>query len=175
MPRYQGELDGLCGPYAIANALEECGYTGSHEAVFQTACSAVSSRRWPDLLWEGTWFGDLQRMISACLREHCGAGLVARYPFLRRTPATNEDYWRRFDEVFDGDHALCGIMRRSRPSAHWIVVSREGGRLWFTDSDPHMPYRRKNRASVFAGDRRQTPRQWLVDRAELVVFMNRGA
>lgn len=169
MPRHQGALDGLCGPYAIVNALEECGYSGHHQSVFETACTAVSKRRWPMLLWEGNWFGDLQRMIAASLREHC-AGVTARYPFQRNPPRSNAEYWSRFDEVFDDEKVICGIVGLTQPSAHWIVVSRVGGRLSFTDSDPQSPKISKNRSSVFAGDRRQRRGQWLVDRAELVVF-----
>ena len=170
MPCYQGELDGLCGPYAIANAFEECGYHNMHELVFQTACCAASGRRWPSLLWEGTSFGDLQRMIRRALDHHAAGGLAVRYPFLRNTPATNREYWRRFDEVFENEGVLCGIVGLSQPSNHWIVISRDGSRLWFTDSTPSYPYQRKNRASIFAGERRRRPTQWLVERSELAVF-----
>lgn len=63
----QGQLDGLCGPYAITNALAYLGHGGDRADVFQTACSAVSRNRWAILLWEGTTFGDLKKMISACM------------------------------------------------------------------------------------------------------------
>jgi hypothetical protein len=70
MPKHQGELDGLCGPYAIANALEHCGLDGfKPETVFQSACSALSRRRWPGVLWKGATFVDLQRMIKRCQRD----------------------------------------------------------------------------------------------------------
>jgi hypothetical protein len=171
MPSYQGERDGLCGPYAIANALELCGLADEHDALFRIACRAPKARRWPDLLWAGTSFADLQRMIRACLdspENHLG--VRACYPFLRSPPATNADYWRRFHTVFDDEEALCGIIGMTSPWAHWIVVRRDGGRLTFADSDPREPYARKNRSSLFAGTRRQKPTQWLIDRRELVVF-----
>lgn len=67
-PSYQGELDGLCGPYAIANAFKECGYP-QKKATFKLACEALSKQRWPKVLWEGTAFGDMQRMIKACIKN----------------------------------------------------------------------------------------------------------
>lgn len=139
------------------------------------ACGALSSTRWPALLWAGTGFGDLQRMIRVCLdSEHNTAGLVARYPFQRFVPQTNVDYWRRFDAVFADEGAQCGIVGMTQPSAHWIVISRDNGRLQFTDSDPFDPRPRKNRSSLFAGERRRKATQWLIDRRELVVFFAAG-
>lgn len=172
---YQGELDGLCGPYAIVNALSACGLDQYREQLFQEACKALSPRRWPELLWTGTTFNDLQRMIRACLdSEYNTAGIVARYPFQRFVPATNDDYWARFDEVFAYEGVQCGIVGMRKPSDHWIVISRDNGRLQFTDSDPFAPSKRKNKSSLFAGLRRHRPSQWLIDRKELVVFFAAG-
>ena len=47
MPSFQGELDGLCGPYAIVNAFEECGLADDGEAIFKACCKALSAARWP--------------------------------------------------------------------------------------------------------------------------------
>ncbi|MGA0606570.1 hypothetical protein ACO2Q0_11260 [Phenylobacterium sp. VNQ135] len=171
MPSYQGKLDGLCGPYAVANALECCGLDLEHERLFRLACAAPARARWPQLLWEGTTFSDVQRMVRSCLDSPANRlGIRARYPFLKSPPMSNADYWRRFHEVFDDQGALCGIIGMTQPWAHWIVVGRDGGRLTFTDSDPRTPHRRRNQASLFAGERRRRPSQWLIDRRELIVF-----
>ncbi len=50
MPYYQGEFDGLCGMYAIANAYEICGYGDICAELFQAACDALAPRRWPSVL-----------------------------------------------------------------------------------------------------------------------------
>jgi hypothetical protein len=171
MPSYQGSLDGLCGPYAVANALEQCGLADDHEALFRLACSAPALTRWPNVLWLGTSFADLQRMIKACLDSEANTvGLEARYPFWRDPPESNAAYWARFDSIFEDEKVVCGIIGITRPMMHWIVVSRDGRRLLFTDCSPSQPYQRKNRSSLFAGQRARKPNQWLIDRRELVVF-----
>lgn len=173
MPSYQGELDGLCGPYAIANAFELCGCCTENEDVFKLACQAFTKGRWPTLLWEGTTFHDMQRMIKVCSRGvkfPANSKLVVSYPFLRKTPSTNEEYLEQFDEIFADEKVKCGLVGITRPTAHWIVASHRGRRIEFTDSTANRPSVRKNRESLFAGERRQKPRQWLIDRKELIIF-----
>lgn len=174
MPAYQGEFDGLCGIYAIANAYEICGYGDFSSQLFETACSAVSHRRWPSVLWEGTSFRDMQIMISKCqdkIEIHFEKRVVVKYPFLRHCPNTNEDCWKRFDDIFQKDEVHCGIIGLTFPSSHWIVVSRDTRRrVWFFDSDANVPEYRKNIAALFAGNRRRTRTQWRICRKELLVF-----
>ena len=171
MPAYQGRLDGLCGQYAITNALELCGLGRHRDTLFRTACASAPVERWPVLLWKGTEFSDLRRMVGSCLKSPANRlGVKARYPLSRGTPATNSDYWDRFDDAFADDNAVCGIVGLVAPHSHWVVVVPEGGRVAFVDSTPEQPIYRKNRASLFAGYRRAKPTQWLLDRRELVVF-----
>jgi hypothetical protein len=167
MPMYQGELDGLCGMYAIVNALEECGETCSAET-FEIACSAIAKNRWPSVLWEGTTFEDIQKMVKKCLPEGCPINVS--YPFKDNVPASNNDYWSQFDLIFEDDSVLCAIVGLTKPSLHWIVASKDGGRIWFTDSTAGKPYERKNRTSLHAGSRRKKTSQWLLDKQELIVF-----
>ena len=167
-PAYQGKLDGLCGLYAIVNAFEHCGIV-DHEKLFQTGAKALSQRRWPAVLWEGLGFGDMQRMVKSCIGLKCALGIVVRYPFCRKPPKSNEEYWKRFDDLFSGG-AICGIVGMRQPSYHWIVVRHDAGRLEFTDADPMEPFKRKNKTSVFSGLRRRKSGQWLIDRSELIIF-----
>ena len=170
MPLHQGALDGLCGPYAITNSFELLGYDDV-DAVFRTACRALAQRRWPEAIWEGTTLGDMQRMIKACRTNLPDANCISvSYPFMRSTPATHAAYWERFDEIFTDESVVCGIVGISKPSDHWIVVSREGNRLMFTDTDPHQPSVRKNKKSLYAGKHRQWPTQWQLESNELIVF-----
>lgn len=165
---YQGELDGLCGPYAITNALMHIGHRGDREDIFRTACSAISRNRWPELLWAGTTFGDLKKMIGSCMEVV--EGVEVKYPFWRAAPVSNAAYWQDFDVIFDDEDAVCGIVGITRPSYHWLVVTKDGGRVVFLDSDPHGPVRRVNRASLYAGERGPRAKKWVIDRRELVVF-----
>lgn len=172
MPVYQGALDGLCGQYAVTNALELCGLGGNRQALFEIACAASPIERWPFLLWKGTEFADLRRMVRACLKSpENRVGVRARYPFSRGEPPTNTAYWERFDEVFEDDSAICGIVGLRAPHPHWVVILPDRGRIMFVDSAPDQPVYRKNRASLHAGYRRARPTQWLLDRRELIVLV----
>ena len=172
MPNYQGNLDGLCGPYAVVNAFERCGVQKLDE-VFETACSAIALRRWPKVLWEGTSFGDLRRMIRRC-KDTIGeaASIRTSYPFHRKTPKSNESFWKELDQILtDRPSVRCMILGLTRPDYHWIVAHREtSNRLTFVDTDPHNPSRRKNRKMLYAGVRNGHPSKWIIDRGELILF-----
>lgn len=171
MPAYQGAYDGLCGQYAVTNALELCGLDKERQAIFRTACASAPLTRWPLLLWDGTAYSDLRRMVRACLKSPANRlGVKARYPLSRGEPANNSDYWNSFDEAFADDSAICGIVGLRVPNAHWVVVIPDGGRIAFVDSSPEQPVYRKNRASLYAGYRRPKPTQWVLDRRELVIL-----
>ncbi|WP_139790511.1 hypothetical protein [Rhizobium rhizosphaerae] len=176
MPKYQGELDGLCGIYAIINAYEECGLIDDgnvHDEIFKTCCRALSHSVWPDLIWDGSVFPQLQKMIAAC-RTHVPAVMKVKisYPFRRRSPSSNNEYWERFDELLtEGeDEIKCAVIGTTRPSRHWIVAARDGSRIYFSDSTAGRPIVRKNRSSLFAGERHANRNVWLLDRSELIVF-----
>lgn len=171
MPNYQGGLDGLCGPYAIANALGHCGLADHSREIFEISCRSLSIRRWPNILWEGTTFGDLRKMIRAALASEANfLGISASYPFARNVPIDNKSYWRRFDEVFEDQSVACVIIGRLQPSLHWIVAYRSGKRVSFVDSHPTNGTFTKNKGSIFAGVRKKKNSHWLVDRSELVAF-----
>lgn len=173
MPNYQGQLDGLCGPYAIVNAFEHCGYEES-ETIFKAACEASATRRWPALLWEGTTFGDLKKMVSNCRKAIGGAPeLKVSYPFVSKIPPSPAEYWKRFDALFaERPNACCMIVGLTRPSSHWIVAYREGRgtRITFVDTDPHKPYQRKNRSMLHPGVRNGHPKKWIIEKSELILF-----
>lgn len=171
MPAYQGALDGLCGPYAIVNALELCGLGKDRDTLFQAACSISPSLGWPTPVWLGTSYSDLKRMVRACLSSPANRhGISARYPLTKAAPPTNSRYWERFDEAFSDPRAICGIIGVRQPNQHWVVVLPDGGRIAFVDSCAERPTYRKNRAALFAGFRRPKPSQWLLDRRELIIF-----
>jgi len=170
MTQHQGALDGLCGPYAIVNAFELLDYRRL-DRVFRTACSAIARSRWPEVLWKGTTLRDLKQMITACRKELSNTNYIdVQYPFYQSPAATNNVYWGEFDEQFSHDRTVCCIIGIKKPFDHWIVAGRDGGRVQFWDADPHQPEFRKNRKSLFAGERHRWPNQWLLDRDGLIVF-----
>ena len=171
MPAHQGSLDGLCGPYAICNALDLCGLGEHQEELFQEACSVPAACPWPSPVWLGTTYADMKRMVRACLRSPLNRlGVTARYPLSRNAPSTNAAFWKRFDDAFSDPRAICGIVGLRKPAAHWVVAIPDGGRVVFVDSCVEQPAYRKNRSALHAGFRRSKPTQWLLDRGELIVF-----
>ena len=171
MSAYQGAFDGLCGQYAISNALELCGLRDNRQSFFEAACGAMPAKRWPMALWKGTTFADLRRMIRHCLRHPANTlGVEACFPFLRNEPRSNTQFWKRFDELFDNPHSVCAVVGLNAPSDHWIVVTPDGGRLAFFDSDPERPFFRKNKASLYAGRRAPAGTNWVLDREAVAIF-----
>lgn len=170
MAAAQGELDGLCGMYAIANAYERCGCQDVDD-VFRTACSGLSQRRWPKVLWEGTTFADMQRMIKAC-KDQCEPTISVRYPFSgKNEPRSNDSYWKDLKGIFRDREARCAIVNMTKPWLHWVVIFPDTERrIWFTDSGETETDYRKNIASLYAGKRSPRPGQWVFDRRSLIVF-----
>ena len=166
--QHQGALDGLCGPYAIANALALCGVS-SFAAVFQACVLALPKSRWPKGLWEGTDWYDLQRMLRALgptLRRH---SLAVSFPFEEREPASPEKYWEGFDAHFARAGARVAILGLRKPRFHWIVARPHGGSIQFIDSNPDQPTPIKERASLKVG--KLNPKaSWLIDPGELILF-----
>jgi len=171
-PAYQGELDGLCGMYAIANVVSFVLELGKEQEIFEIACQGLSKNRWPEVLWEGTTFGDMQRMLRTVQDYVDEPALKVKYPFSKNTPKTNAAYWKAYDEIFSDPTAVCAIIGLWKPSEHWIVSATFGKRerIYFIDSTAELPFDRKNRTSLHAGNRLPKGKSWLIDRKELIVF-----
>lgn len=167
---HQGALDGLCGPYAIANALALCGIK-SFETVFRSCLMALPKRRWPSTLWEGTDVDDLAKMLRALsplMKRH---SIKVSQPFAKCEPKGAAEYWRRFDEQFADPASQAAILGLTKPLHHWIVARPQGGRIQFVDSRPEDPKPIKNRASLAVGLRNRDAK-WLIDPSELILFRN---
>ncbi|MBE0704161.1 MAG: hypothetical protein IH582_13505 [Afipia sp.] len=167
-PAYQGSLDGLCGLYAMANALWICGYDDG-EAVLREAAKGLPKSRWPDALF-GTYFADMQR-IARHLRTANGFERVRiRFPFARNTPRSDAEYWVRFDALFEQPDARCAIIGIEDPWQHWIVAGPDGTRIQLMDSTAENQLVRKNRKSLHAGSRGRKSAQWLINPRQLILF-----
>jgi hypothetical protein len=170
-PHSQGTLDGMCGPYAIANALQLCGVDRGGE-IIRIACAAVSRRRWPSIYWDGTTFRDLQRMLLAC-RHALRIQRVVRieYPLRDRPARTTKQFWNRFDAAFRDPTTACAIIGITSPGHHWLVVRRDGGRIVVVDSAPRATVYRKNRAgfSVGGSGPQKFRSTWVIERQVLIV------
>lgn len=169
-PKQQGQLDGLCGIYAIVNALAVQGLPDA-EPVFETCCSALAQSRWPATLWEGTTLRDLEVMVKACRDKFPMGHITVSYPFRSVQPDSNADFWSTFDALFaEKPSSACAIIGLEEPSLHWLVVKRKGKDLVFIDSDGLKPKRTVPRAEIYAGSRRTGGEIYRVNRKEVVVF-----
>ncbi len=168
----QGDLDSFCGAYAIINALRLCGLENSKKLqdAFVDALGALSSRRWPSLLKEGTGHGDMQRMIKRLSSLMDSAGISVSYPFLRNSPGSNGEYWERADVLFADPTARVAIIGVCKPRDHWIVAQPAGDRVKFTDSSGDSGEVIKDRAELHAGARRPRLDQWLIEPDEFILF-----
>ena len=176
MPKLQGDLDGMCGLYAIANAFETCGISRKAlDCVFEASCNSIPQSRWPATIWEGTEIGDLQRMIKACRENIAGLShITVTYPFQRTAPKTNDEYWRAFDALFEQRGAVCCIVGVVKPRYHWLVASRKSqDRLAIVDSNRRgYPFLVK-RSSIFAGYRGHPNYNRVFERNQIILFCKR--
>ena len=178
---YQGNLDGLCGPYAIVNAFDRCGLNEDWlgQDLFNIACLAVDG--WPEVLWAGTDFSQMKTMLKACRKSlnkaYKKAGydfhVKLEYPFEGKgKPRSNGEYWKRFDRIFSNSDIICGILGVEDPHEHWIAFENKKHKLVVFDSDAEGDTRRIRKKDIYAGN--CVRRRWLVSRKELVVFRSVG-
>ncbi len=153
MPRYarayrQGDLDGLCGVYAVINALRYLFQLKEDHcrALFAALIKALHRRcRRPHhpILW-GMSFSTLKRLIAAA--QTCGV-LEGAQPFQSRPLRLSRDQ-RNLPRLWSG------LSRELKPSCvavigitgaaeHWCVVYRVTAKtLWVLDSSGRTRIRR---------------------------------
>ena len=175
---YQGSLDGLCGPYAIVNAYHQCDIEEDWlgEDLFAIACLAIKG--WPHVLWEGTSFRQMIKMLKACQgvlqsayeEADTNYPINVKYPFLKNAPGSNKEYWKRFDEIFSQDDVICGIIGMEVPSEHWFAFDKRAKTLTVFDSTHPSDHgmRRIRIEDIHAGVYKK--RKDVINRKELIVF-----
>ena len=175
---YQGSLDGLCGPYAIVNAYHQCDIEEDWlgEDIFAIACMAIKG--WPQVLWEGTSFGQMIKMLKACQRALQSAyeeadtnySIKVKYPFRKNAPGSNKEYWKRFDKIFVRDDVICGIIGMEVPSEHWFAFDKRAKTLTVFDSTHPSDHgmRRLRIEDIHAGVYEK--KRYVINPRELIVF-----
>ena len=175
---YQGSLDGLCGPYAIVNAYHQCDIEEDWlgQDIFNIACLAIKG--WPHILWKGTSFGQMIRMLKACQKAlknayneaDCDYPVKIRYPFFKNVPDTNRKYWERFDAIFSRSDVICGIIGMEVPSEHWFAFDKRAKTLSVFDSThpSDQGMRRIRIEDIHAGVYEK--KKYVINPRELIVF-----
>ena len=134
-PFRQGHLDGLCGLYAIVNALDllrDGGFTHSEDEAGRIMRALIDAvpERFPRAIWDGTKVQHVRRMLAAAdlfARKRYRFGVDWNEPFLQRDFGTPGDYLAALREELAGGHlAIIGL---APPWDHWTLVraADEGG------------------------------------------------
>ena len=141
---WQGSLDGLCGPYAIVNAYTLCdieeGWLGRR--IFKIACSEIGD--WPDVLWKGTTFKQMRKMLKVCQtllkaayrKADCAYPIEIEYPFRANPPRSAKKFRKRLCKIFSRDDVICGIVGMEKPDDHWFAFVKLKTALIVFDSAP---------------------------------------
>jgi hypothetical protein len=129
-PFRQGHLDGLCGLYAIVNALDimrDGGLTHSEDEAHRIMRALVDAvpERFPRAIWDGTKVQHIRRMLRAAdafARKRYKFGVDWSEPFLRRDFSSARQYHAALrEELAGGGLAIIGL---APPWDHWTLVRR---------------------------------------------------
>ena len=166
MPYAQGELDGLCGVYAIVNAVENTVAGWKKEdanGLFNHLVTRLSGQgRLHTAMADGIGVRELCRLIDHAgvyLADEYGLSLKRRIAFNRRVPLSS--YWQRIQEHLQGrgHTAIIGLWGKHE---HWSCVdSMSGHKVHLLDSG-REPIRRIYRAYCTTGRTRGRRRHELM-------------
>lgn len=143
-PRQQGSLDGLCGAYAVVNAigraLDMPDYMDelAHEW-FRSALDSLPKEVFPEVVWKGTTLEQLTLMaegVVKAVRHDTRRDIVLEVdrPIRRNTSTTLAEYLEKLESLQGPSTALIlGIEHaQSKGGGHWTVLRR------ITPSEIHL-------------------------------------
>ena len=139
----QGELDFLCGAYAVVNAICACMPDNElnpdfSQKLFTTAFSTLAEwENFQDACWLGAKLTTVQRMVKACLTMNQVDSFTTSRPFRNNSAPTNEVFWKTLCSEFNEGQTMVAIQGIRKPHDHWIAfkLSRRGSVQIF-DSQP---------------------------------------
>jgi len=137
-PLQQGDLDGLCGAYALVNAVTRLLHNKGFQRddanrLFRRLCGTLHRRqRMPQAVWRGTHIDDIDGMLRTVrrfVRENFAATLVVSRPFDHGVPRKKDKFFRvlskSFNEIGEKKVAIIGL---DRPGFHWTIATEVTGR-----------------------------------------------
>ena len=141
-PFRQGDLDGLCGVYAVINSLELVGAPlrrGQLREVFQQLTYSLGAASLLEAMQTGMDALTLLRAVELTfgwLAATYDVRLEAALPFEARRFRSAAGYLRALQEQVDAPGSAAVIAFKNRDTAHWSVVRRvDGADLHMRDSD----------------------------------------
>lgn len=139
----QGELDGLCGIYAVINAMKLLTVSRGHvftdsdgALLFKEMVKYLDSRNlMPNALWDGTSIQHIRDFLHSArrfMRKRYGLEIVQK-ALARRGEVTRKDvYWRLLDAALSHDpsynfkhkteHARVELIGLGNPQPHWTLA-----------------------------------------------------
>lgn len=138
----QGQLDSLCGMYAVVNALEGAGVTGPrcalHKELFQRLTVSLPTARLKTAISSGMDSEDIldaARPSLRWLKRRYGIDLKIKRLEIAPTDLSLEVFVSALRRTIDYDH-MSAIVNVHLPGySHWTVASRiNNGRLVVRDS-----------------------------------------
>lgn len=171
-PFQQGDLDGLCGIYALVNALHELLEIDLPEEftedIFQIVAGAIPRREYPDVLWQGMDVDRVERLARASVRHiarRSGIEIEVTRPFAGKKVQKLTAYLEKLAEIEAESFArfIVAIEQRDVGYGHWSVLKKIGSKtLTFADSSDLRKLKRRD-VDVWRGVRhRMIPEETIV-------------
>jgi len=146
-PYLQGQVDGLCGFYAIINAFQclfPSSFTDDDAWELMTILCGAISHKFPAVIWKGAGVEDTVALFRAAERyaaktRHLKGRIVVTRPFARRKIERVQDFWSEIGAWLEAGGppkanrlACIGI---GYPDNHWTLVTRKSAKsVTFFDS-----------------------------------------
>jgi hypothetical protein len=146
-PYLQGQIDGLCGLYAIVNAFQ-CLFPATFDdddawELMVALCGSIACK-FPAAIWKGAGVEDEVTLLKAAEefardKKHLKGGIEVTRPFARRKMERVQDFWSEIGAWLDEGTRLgtrrAALIGIGQPDNHWTVVTHKGnGSVTFFDS-----------------------------------------
>jgi hypothetical protein len=146
-PYLQGQIDGLCGLYAIVNAFQwlfPTSFTDDDAWELMTILCGAIAHKFPAVIWKGAGVEDTVLLFKAAEKyaaktPHLKGLIVVTTPFARRKIDRAQDFWAEIGDWLEAAKhaqtkrlACIGI---GYPDNHWTVVTKTSAKsVTFFDS-----------------------------------------
>jgi hypothetical protein len=146
-PYLQGQIDGLCGLYAIINAFQylfPASFTDDDAWELMTILCGAIAHKFPAVIWKGAGVEDTVALFKAAEKyaaatRHLKGRIVVTRPFARRKIDRVQDFWAEIGDWLDANPrahntrlACIGI---GYPDNHWTLVAKKNEKsVTFFDS-----------------------------------------
>ena len=125
-PYSQGDLDGLCGVYAIINAIKLISKRKSlkewQKLFLNTIRAQLKSKKSAKFLVNGITIDDLAKLLRKAIKAN--PGVTFKRPFKNLERIDLSDFWSDLQNFLNNSHNhRCAIIVYStKTSSHWTVV-----------------------------------------------------